>query len=113
MATEGARAEPRLAIASMDGPASVMGIACLEPWDEGGWISKIFVAKEARGLGIGRALLERISAEARAQGMQRLGLTTRSVFRAAIRLYETFGFVRGADPPQRGIGSDLSYQLVL
>ena len=113
MATDDAGAASRSAKASLDGPAWVVGIACLEPWDDGGWISKVFVAKEARGLGIGRALLERILAEARAQGMQRLGLTTRSVFSAAIRLYERFGFVRSADPPQRGIGSDLSYELVL
>jgi putative acetyltransferase len=91
----------------------VVGMASLEPWDSGGWISKIFVAREARGRGVGKALLEALVHEARAQGMHHLGLTTRSVFTSAIRLYEAFGFVRGDDPPQRGIGVDLAYRLDL
>jgi putative acetyltransferase len=91
----------------------VVGMASLEPWDAGGWISKIFVAKESRGRGVGKALLEALVHEARAQGMHHLGLTTRSVFTSAIRLYETFGFVRVDDPPQRGIGVDFAYRLDL
>lgn len=89
----------------------VVGVACLEPWDDKGWLSKLFVDPDARGRGVGRLLLQAVVDEARAQGMREIGLTTRTVFESAIRLYETFGFVRVADPPQRGVGRDVAYCL--
>lgn len=79
-------------VAELEG--ETIGIACLEPWNDGGWISKVFVAAEARGHGAGRALLAATVEEAQSLGMTHLGLSTRRVFARAICLYESFGFVR-------------------
>ncbi len=75
-------------------------------------LSKLFVAAEARGRGIGRALLAHAVAEARAFGMRRLDLETRSVFREAVGLYEATGWTRGPDLPP-GHGPDRTYYLSL
>ena len=52
------------------------------------------VVSEAAGQGVGRALLQKIVAEARACGYRRLSLETGSgaEFAAALRLYERAGF---------------------
>lgn len=61
-----------------------------------GEIKSMRVADGHRGLGLGRAMLEHILAEARARRYTRLSLETGSSaeFDAAIRLYERAGFVR-------------------
>jgi putative acetyltransferase len=69
------------------GPQGALGVA---------WISKLFVAREGRRLGVGRALLERAHDAARARGYASVGLRTRVVFREAVALYETAGYTRGA-----------------
>ena len=71
-----------------------VGVASVGPHgDEGvAWISKVFVAQEARRAGIGRALLARAHEAARARGYRRVGLRTRVVFREAIALYESEGY---------------------
>ncbi len=93
---------------------AIVGVACLEPWDSGGWISKLFVAPEARGEGLGRALLGRLLEVARSEGLTRVGLRTRTVFTSAVRLYEAAGFTREpAEVAQRGVGEDRLYTLVL
>src|SRR5262245_7107584 len=73
-----------------------VGIASVGPHgDEGvAWVSKVFVRKEARGCGIGRALLGAAHDAARVRGYGRVGLRTRLVFREAIALYESEGYVR-------------------
>ncbi len=91
----------------------VVGVGCLEPWDMGGWISKLFLASRARGLGLGRGLLDALIQEARRGGMTHLGLRTRTVFREAVALYEAVGFTRDGLPPQRGAGEDCSFRLDL
>jgi GNAT superfamily N-acetyltransferase len=72
-----------------------VGVASVGPHgDEGvAWISKVFVAKEARRVGIGRALLDATHEAARARGYHRVGLRTRLVFREAIALYESEGYM--------------------
>lgn len=81
-----------------------MGVACLEPWSEAGWISSSSSWRGRRAAkGGGRALLARLLDEARAQGMTSVGLRTRSVFQAAIRLYEGMGFER---EPAHGDGGN-------
>jgi putative acetyltransferase len=84
-----------------------VGVASVGPHGDAGsaWISKVFVLKEARGIGIGRALLAAAHDAARARGYQRVGLRTRLVFREAIALYESEGYARvSRDPalPQTG-----------
>ncbi|HQY60157.1 MAG: GNAT family N-acetyltransferase [Myxococcales bacterium] len=98
---------------------AIVGVACLEPWGTGGWISKLFVAPEARGEGLGRALLERLLDVARRERLTVVGLRTRTVFASAVRLYEAAGFTRadegerGEPLEQRGVGEDRLYTLLV
>jgi ribosomal protein S18 acetylase RimI-like enzyme len=55
------------------------------------------VAPEARRRGIGRALMEVVMAEARAQGKRVLTLNTGERQRAAIAMYQAMGFTREPD----------------
>lgn len=59
-----------------------------------GELKRMYVAAGARGRGIGRALLARLEAEARALGLDRLVLETGTRQAAALALYERAGFVR-------------------
>lgn len=100
-------------LVAIDARGVVMGIGCLEPWNDRGWISKLFVAPEARGRKLGKALLDELLSAARADGMTHVGLRTRTIFASAVRLYESVGFVRDADPEPRGVGEDRAYLLDL
>ena len=79
-------------IAEIDGRP--VGVASVGPQGDAlvAWVSKLFVAKEARRDGIGRALLAAAHDAARARGNRRVGLRTRVVFREAIALYESNGY---------------------
>lgn len=55
------------------------------------------VAPEARGRGVGRALMEAVIAEARARGKRAVTLNTTERMRSAVAMYEAMGFVRGRD----------------
>lgn len=55
-------------------------------------VAKMAVTESSRGSGIGRRLLERVIAEARALGATRLYLETNRKLTPAIRLYESAGF---------------------
>lgn len=66
-------------------------------------VAKMAVTEAAQGGGIGRRLLEKAIAEARAAGAQRLSLDTNHKLVAAIRLYESMGFRR--IPPERIVPS--------
>lgn len=59
-----------------------------------GEIKSMFVAETARGRGVADALLRRLEAEARAQGLAALKLETGTGLDAAHRLYTRHGFVR-------------------
>lgn len=52
------------------------------------------VLPEARGRGIGNALMNECERRAREQGAKAIGLHTMDAMRAAIRMYERMGFVR-------------------
>lgn len=62
--------------------------------DAGLYIRGMSVLPAARGLGVGRLLLEQIEAFAGRNGCQRLFLSTTPFLNRAIRLYESFGFHR-------------------
>ncbi len=55
-------------------------------------VAKMAVTESAQGAGIGRRLLEKMVAEARAGGAHRLYLETNHALGPAIRLYESVGF---------------------
>jgi putative acetyltransferase len=61
-----------------------------------GELKSMRVADGFLGQGIGRAILEHLTAEARTRGIETLWLETGSTepFRPALRLYESAGFVR-------------------
>jgi putative acetyltransferase len=77
----------------------IAGCAALKRLDaERGEIKSMAVAEAFRGRGIGRAMLEHITNEARTRGMTSLWLETGSSapFAAALALYERAGFARCA-----------------
>ncbi|HEU4397458.1 MAG TPA: GNAT family N-acetyltransferase [Actinomycetota bacterium] len=79
-----------------------------------GEVRKMFLLPEARGQGVGRALLDAVLDAARTRGLERLTLTTRHRYDRAIRLYERAGF-RAAGSAQEPRAGDpgLTYALRL
>ena len=71
-----------------------VGCAALALKDGYGEVKSMYVAEAARGSGAGAALLARIEAEARGEGLTLLRLETGDRLDAAHRLYERAGFVR-------------------
>jgi putative acetyltransferase len=63
-------------------------------------LRKMYVRREARGHGLGRRLLDRSLAFARARGMACVELETASVLKEAISLYEKAGFVARPGKPE-------------
>jgi ribosomal protein S18 acetylase RimI-like enzyme len=85
-----------LAAAADDAPAA--GVAQLRfrygVWRAGGdcLLEDLFVDDDARGAGLGRALVEATLAHARARGCRRVELDVNERNEAAQRLYGSFGF---------------------
>jgi putative acetyltransferase len=86
----------------------LLGIGALEQLDEThGELKSMHTAEEARGQGIGRAMVEHLVGEARRRGYRRLSLETGATapFVPALTLYERAGFTRcerfGDYPPDR------------
>ena len=67
-------------------------------------VAKMAVTEQLRGAGIGRRLLAKVIAEARASGATRLYLETNSQMAPAVHLYESLGFRHL--PPERVVPSD-------
>jgi ribosomal protein S18 acetylase RimI-like enzyme len=82
-----------LLLAGRDGVRlGIVGLKPLAP--DIGEVKRLYVVPEARGLGIGRALLGGVLAEATAKGYGRVRLDSdRDSMGAAIALYRRFGFV--------------------
>ena len=77
-------------------------LAVQEQHAERMFISKLYVTKEARGTGTGRACMEFIEQTARSRGLSRLWLTV-SKRNPAVQAYERLGF-RIAEPIVMDIG---------
>lgn len=58
-----------------------------------GEVKRMFVVRDARGRGVGRALLAALEGHARALGMARLVLDTAEPLESAARLYRAGGYV--------------------
>lgn len=81
----------RIVVAERDG--EVLGCCALLAMDDGGFeVSKMCVAPAARGLGLGRALLQAVEDLARSAGAPRLYLETARTLAPALGLYRSFGF---------------------
>ena len=86
-------APPRglLLLARLDGRA----IGCGVLWHHGGGVAdakRMWVAPEARGLGVGRRLLAELERHARAAGVRTIRLETNRALREAIGLYRAAGY---------------------
>lgn len=73
-------------------------------------VAKMAVTESCQGMGIGRRLLEKVIAEARASGVTRLYLETNRKLAAAIRLYQSLDFRHLA--PERMISSPYARRCV-
>jgi ribosomal protein S18 acetylase RimI-like enzyme len=62
-------------------------------------LEDIFVEKEARGSGLGKALVEAAFARARERGCARIELDVNEANPVALALYESLGFESWSDPP--------------
>lgn len=77
-----------------DSRGTIVGTAGLHPVEPGVVeLRKMYLAKEHRGRGLGKALLLLAMAEARRLGFCRMILETASVLREAVALYRRHGFV--------------------
>jgi ribosomal protein S18 acetylase RimI-like enzyme len=79
-------------VAEQDG--ELLGIGALRPsgWNLRGEIVHLYVARSARGLGIGAELLRRLGDAARPHGLRCLWVETQNVNAPAIRFYRRMGF---------------------
>ncbi len=102
----------------------LIGTVMLQFWPQGGQVVKspgeaeiraLAVRAEARGSGLGRALVAAAMARARHQGVRDLLLLTQPEMKAAHHLYEDAGFTRLAErdwSPEPGVVL-LAYRLQL
>lgn len=76
-------------------------------WSDGleCYLAELYVVRERRGRGLGRALMEAAVAEARDRGADHMDLGTSENDRAARRLYESPGFTNR----ERGPGGPVMY----
>ena len=62
-------------------------------------LQKLYLRRDLRGRGLGRALLRRAEEEARGAGYGKIYLETHTALEAALRLYERAGYRRIPRPP--------------
>ena len=63
------------------------------------WLEDIFVEEQARGSGMGRALMEAAFERALERGCRRMELDVNEANPAALALYDSLGFSSWSDPP--------------
>jgi putative acetyltransferase len=88
--------DPAVTFFSCGGEGGVLGVGAIKELDGGhGELKSMHTAAEARGRGIGRAMLDHLLAVARSRGYHRVSLETGTTpgFAAARALYVRAGFV--------------------
>ena len=85
----------------------LLGTVAAVPQASALYVRSMAVHPQGRGKGIGQALLAHVEGYARAQGFNRLYLSTTPFLTEAIRLYERFGFRRTNDGPAALCGTPI------
>ena len=67
----------------------------------------LLVEKKARGLGVGRVLVEQCVRSAREKGYKKMTLWTQSILVAARGIFQAEGFRRVKEEPHHSFGVDL------
>lgn len=75
----------------------VVGFVGFAPHGDGVFeLKKLYLARSARGLGLGRRLIDKVLDESRARGARSVELWSDTRFLTAHAVYERCGFVRGS-----------------
>src|SRR5262249_9176544 len=97
-------------IAEKDG-ARVGAVFVAKASEEVAKLRLLHVEPEARGLGIGKRLVEECVLFARQAGYQKITLWTQSILHAARRIYEQVGFRVVREEQHRSFGKDLTAEI--